>query len=62
MTVFLDPFTPNFEDPDHSADERRFVTLGVSDRGRVLFVPLPDGEEDQVRIIRVPTRTIPGFR
>jgi hypothetical protein len=29
-TGFLDPFALTFDDPDHSIDERRFITLGDS--------------------------------
>jgi uncharacterized DUF497 family protein len=29
-TVFLDPFAETFDHPDHSADERRFITIGAS--------------------------------
>ena len=28
-TVFLDPFAETFNDPDHSVDERRFMTIGL---------------------------------
>jgi uncharacterized DUF497 family protein len=37
-TVFADPFAITIPDPDHSADEQRFVDLGTSDRGRLLVV------------------------
>jgi uncharacterized DUF497 family protein len=50
-TVFLDPFAETFDDPDHSADERRFITLGVSTQRRLLFVAHVDSGEDRVRII-----------
>lgn len=37
-TVFLDDFSLTGEDPDHSEDEDRFVTFGVSNAGRLLVV------------------------
>jgi hypothetical protein len=30
VLVFADPFALTFDDPDHSADERRFITIGTS--------------------------------
>jgi len=38
MTVFGDPLAVTFDDPDHSVDERRFLTFGVSAKGRLLVV------------------------
>ena len=57
-TVFLDPFADTFDDPNHSAEERRFMTIGASTRARLLFVAHADRGEDRVRIIsaRVATR------
>ena len=37
-TVFGDPLALTFDDPDHSADEPRLLTFGVSNRRRVLLV------------------------
>lgn len=34
-SVFFDPLSATGADPDHSLDERRFVTFGVSSSGRV---------------------------
>jgi uncharacterized DUF497 family protein len=36
-TVFTDPMSLTFDDPDHSLDERRYVTIGTSDKQRILF-------------------------
>jgi uncharacterized DUF497 family protein len=36
--VFLDPLSVTGDDPDHSLDERRFVTFGVSSSGRLPVV------------------------
>lgn len=38
VTVFYDPLAATFDDPDHSDDEARFVTVGYSARGRLLVV------------------------
>jgi len=38
VTVFYDPFSATFNDPEHSVDERRFITVGYSARGRLLVV------------------------
>ena len=38
MTVFGDPLAVTFDDPDHSVSERRFLTFGVSAKGRLLVV------------------------
>ena len=50
-TVFLDPLADTFDDPDHSEDERRFITLGMSVAQRLLFVSHADSGADRVRII-----------
>ena len=37
-TVFLDPMTITIYDPDHSGEEDRWVTLGISKNSRLLLV------------------------
>lgn len=37
-TVFTDPFSLTIHDPDHSANEQRYIDIGSSDKGRVLVV------------------------
>lgn len=37
-TVFDDPLYVDFYDPDHSYGEHRFILLGQSAQGRLLFV------------------------
>ncbi|MFI3121313.1 MAG: BrnT family toxin [Methylococcaceae bacterium] len=37
-TVFDDPSYVDFYDPDHSLEEHRFILLGESAQGRLLFV------------------------
>jgi uncharacterized DUF497 family protein len=36
VTVFYDPLSATFDDPDHSANEQRFVTIGFSSQERLL--------------------------
>jgi len=38
ITVFLDPFSMTIYDPNHSADEQRYISIGSSDQGRMLVV------------------------
>jgi uncharacterized protein len=38
ITVFLAPFSITISDPNHSADEQRYISIGSSDKGRVLVV------------------------
>jgi hypothetical protein len=49
-TVFGDPLAVTYPDPDHSASEQRFVTIGMSGTGRVLIVAHADRGES-IRII-----------
>jgi uncharacterized protein len=37
-TVFNDPLSINFDDPDHSVGENRYIIIGLSEQGRYLFV------------------------
>lgn len=37
-TVFYDPLSATFDDPDHSDDEQRLITIGYSSRSRLLVV------------------------
>ena len=38
VTVFYDPLAATFEDPDHSQEESRLITVGYSARRRLLVV------------------------
>ena len=49
-TVFGDPLSQTIPDPDHSVEEQRFVTMGMSYRQRLVVVAHNDTEE-RVRII-----------
>lgn len=60
-TVFDDPLSTTYHDPDHSISEERYLEIGYSNRGRLLIISytqyLEDGEE-YTRIIsaRLATR------
>jgi hypothetical protein len=56
--VFGDPLAVTYPDPDHSASEQRFVTIGMSSTGRVLIVAHADLGED-IRIISARKTTQP---
>lgn len=49
-TVFRDPLSATGADPDHSLDDERFITFGVSTRGRLLIVAHTESG-DTIRII-----------
>lgn len=49
-TVFDDVLADFFEDPDHSVHEKRFLTIGTSVRGRLLYVAFAD-RNPRIRII-----------
>lgn len=49
-TVFDDPLSVTFPDPDHSIGENRYVIIGMSGAGQLLVVSHTD-REDQTRII-----------
>jgi hypothetical protein len=49
-TVFLDPLAITFPDPDHSKEEEREITIGLTTKHRVVFVSHCP-REDHTRII-----------
>jgi uncharacterized DUF497 family protein len=53
-TALGDPMAATGADPDHSITEDRFVTFGVSERGRLLVVAHTD-EGETIRIITART-------
>ena len=57
-TVFSDPLSTTVPDPDHSLDEDRSITVGLSHRGRLLIVA-HTARSNRIRIIsaRELTRT-----
>jgi uncharacterized DUF497 family protein len=58
VTVFADPLRSTIHDEIHSSEERRFITVGQSTRGRVLFVVYTESDSS-TRLIgaRVATAT-----
>jgi len=38
MTIFYEPLSATFDDPNHSTDEERLITIGYSSRSRLLVV------------------------
>lgn len=49
-TVFNDPLYADFYDPDYSSMEHRFILLGNSAQGRLLFVSYTE-HNDTIRLI-----------
>jgi uncharacterized protein len=49
-TALKDPMAATGRDPDHSVGEERFITFGVSERGRLLVVAHTE-EDETLRII-----------
>jgi len=49
-TVFGDPLSMTYQDPDHTVEEQRFITVGTSNGGRLLMVAHADRSE-RIRII-----------
>jgi uncharacterized DUF497 family protein len=56
-TVFLDPLAVTFPDPDHSDEEDREITIGLTTKNRVVFVShCPRGDRTRVVGARRTTR------
>lgn len=49
-TVFNDPLSMTFPDPDHSIGENRYVIIGISELGQLLVVAHTD-RDNRTRII-----------
>ena len=49
-TIFNDPTIATIPDPDHSKDEERFISIGVSVQGRLLVV-IHTERENRIRLI-----------
>jgi len=57
-TVFGDPLSTTFPDPDHSAREERYLIIGMSRRGRVLVIAHTQlGEKIRIISARLATRS-----
>jgi uncharacterized DUF497 family protein len=53
-TIFADPFLVTFLDEFHSDKEERFISIGLSERNRVLLAVHTEREErDEIIIIRI---------
>ncbi|MBA2303552.1 MAG: BrnT family toxin [Acidobacteria bacterium] len=50
VTVFGDPLELDIPDPDHSVDERRLLSIGMSSSGRLLLVSYPE-RSARIRLI-----------
>ena len=50
MTVFYDPLSATFDDPDHSVGEQRYITIDYLSRSRLLVVSYTEREKT-IRII-----------
>lgn len=48
-TVFYDPLSATFDDPNHSVDEQRLITIGYSSHRRLLVV----SHTDRRKVIRI---------
>jgi len=57
VTIFYDPLSATFDDPDHSEDEYRYITIGFSSSGRLLVVAYTE-REDSLRIISARPATL----
>ena len=56
-TAFRDPLSATAHDPDHSAGENRFVSFGLSAKGRLLVVSHTErGETIRIISARLATR------
>ena len=55
-TVFGDSLSATASDPEHSVEERRYITIGWSNRGRLLMVAHTESRE-RIRIISARTLT-----
>lgn len=49
-TVFRDPLSLTFPDPDHGHGEHRYIEMGYSTRGRLLIVSYTE-RQGRIRII-----------
>ena len=56
-TVFGDSLAVTYHDPDHSISEQRFITVGLSNVGRLLIVAHADRDEN-IRIISARKTTL----
>lgn len=55
-TVFYDPLSATFNDPDHSKNEDRYITIGLSCKNNLLVISYTE-KEKIIRIISVRSTT-----
>ena len=56
-TIFDDPLAVTYDDPDHSEQEERFITYGLSTQSRLLIVShTPRGGQTRIISARQATR------
>jgi uncharacterized DUF497 family protein len=60
-TIFGDALAITFADPDHSVNEQRYLTFGLSRFGRLLIVSHTD-REGRIRIISARVMTRPEVK
>lgn len=51
LTVFGDPLEVTISGPEHSISEHRFLSMGISARGRLLVVSYVERSGGNIRII-----------
>jgi uncharacterized DUF497 family protein len=49
-TIFNDPLIATISDPDHSKEEERYISMGISVQGRLLVV-IHTEREERIRLI-----------
>jgi len=57
QAVFNDPLLVTFEDEEHSNGETRYVSIGMSDRGRILAIVHVE-RNDRIRLISCRKATV----
>ena len=50
-TVFGDPLSLTFSDPEHSDEEHRYIDIGRSSEGRILVVVYTERRSKMIRLI-----------
>ena len=61
-TVFGDPLEMAIEDPEHSSDEYRFLSIGRSSAGNLLVVSYTERKQNLIRIISARKATKREFK
>ena len=49
VTAFHDPLSATFDDPDHSDDEKRYITVGFSSQNHLLVI----GHTERAQVVRI---------